>query len=66
MFISFIQRFTSIWSFPTLNVNLTLPWFVIAVSCSMSSKVEWSKKTSGFCFAELTKSSVSVNEILKQ
>ena len=50
--------FTSKWSFPTLKVNVTLPWVDLS-SCSMLSKVEWSRKTSGFCFAELTKSSVS-------
>ena len=60
----YIVLFTSKWSFPTLKVNVTLPVFDSS-SCSMLSKVEWSRKTSGFCFAELTKSSVSVCDFEK-
>ena len=52
----FIVLFTSKWSFPTLKVNVTL---ADLSACSMLIKVEWSRKTSGFCFAEFTKSSVS-------
>ena len=52
--------YTSKWSFPTLKVKVTLALSSVEFSsCSMLSKVEWSRKTSGFCFAELTKSSVS-------
>ena len=55
--------FTSKWSFPTLKVSVTL---ADLSSCSMLVRVEWSRKTSGFCFAEFTKSSVSEKDFENQ